>query len=185
MIQSPLDKTYQALYDLCMAALNPTYAPGPDLLNPAVPAIPIIQDQQDQSSPTAGRYMAIGCPETTPYGTPDSEIGAAGAHTLTFDYTCTAPLWEVNGDGAGIETVRQFAWTDTGQAILEAHNVAILDDGPCIEMPRDIEHQWIRQHRAEFTFSIILQTTETLLPAAEIRWANADNPGIHGSVEYP
>lgn len=185
MIQSPLDKTYQTMYDLCMVALNPTYDAGPDPLNPAVPAIPIIQDQQDQNSPTQDRYMAIGCPETTPYGTPDSEIGAAGLHTLTFDYICVLPLWEVNGDGAAIETVRQYAWTDAGQAILAAHGVAIMDDGPCMEMPRDIEHQWIRQHRAEFTFAISLQTTETLLPATEIQWANADNPEIQGSVEYP
>lgn len=184
MIQSPQDKTYQCLYDLCMAALNPTYAPGPDPLNPAVPAIPIIQDQQDQNGPT-GRYMAIGCPETAPIGTPDSDIGNAGSHTLTFDYLCTLPLWEVNGDGAAIETVRQFAWTDSGMAILEAAGVSIVDDGPSIEMPRDLEHQWIRQHRAEFTMGIALQTTETLLPATEISWANADIPEINGSVEYP
>jgi hypothetical protein len=49
---------YSALYDLIMSIINPTYDPGPDPEDPAIPAIPVLMDEQAHAAPSTGPYIS-------------------------------------------------------------------------------------------------------------------------------
>lgn len=174
---------YGAIYDLAMFVLNPDYDPEE---NP-IPAIPIIKDQQDQSAPTTGVYIAIsGSPELERIGTPD--IGTQDeddARNIDQYYQGTVVLWEVNGDGSKIQEIFDYSQTEDGQAVLDATAVSILDYGNIVDVAYKAESRWISQSRATLTVSIKARITETLSTVRTVEWANAENPEFGGSVEYP
>ncbi len=183
---------YGALYDLAMAALNPGYDPETD---GPLPLFPIIKDQQDQSAPTTGVYLAIsGTPNLQRVGTPDIGILAtvtdeddAETEVRNLDqyYQGVVTIWEVNGDGSKIQELFDYSYTEAGQAILDATAVSILDYGEIVDVAIKAESRWIPQCRATLTVSIKSRTSEALNPIQIVEWANAENPDFGGSVEYP
>ena len=189
---------YGAIYDLAMGFLNPgwTYDETPvdpqkpwtnGTLTAAVPPIPIIKDQQDQSAPTTGVYLAIsGSPALERIGTPDIGVqGSNDVRNIDQFYQGTVTIWEVNGDGSKIQELFDYTYTEDGQAELDATAVSILDYGDIIDVAFKAESRWIPQSRATLTVSIKARISETLSTIQTVEWANAENPEFGGSVEYP
>lgn len=162
------EDVYQAVYDICMAALNPAYAPGEDPLNPAIPAIPIIKDQQDQNAPTEGLFIAIqGSPMLEPQGTVQhGEQDDDGERALIQVYAGTCMLREVNGNGSALTRIRDFSETEAVRTILESKNLSILDFGTVTESSFDLENRWIAQAFMPLEFTIASATYE-ILPIIE------------------
>jgi len=175
---------YGAIYDLAMSILNPGYDPETD---GDLPPIPIIKDQQDQSAPTTGVYLAIsGSPSLQRIGTPDiGEQDEDDTRNLDQFYQGTVTIWEVNGDGSKIQELFDYSYTEAGQAELDATAVSILDYGEIVDASFKAESRWISQCRATITVTIRSRISETLSTVNTVEWANAENPDFGGSVEYP
>lgn len=189
---------YNALYDLCIAAVNPGWTLSTDPLHAsapwtngtiyqALPPVPVIQDQQSEGAPTTGVYLAIGgTPSLDRQGTPDIGVqGANDSRNLDQLYTGEAVLWEVNGDGAKIQTVFDFSETEAGQAALGSYGVSIMDYGVIMDVAIKLDNRWIPQARASIIVSAKSRVSETLSTIAKVHWTNAENPANSGSVEYP
>ena len=157
-------EVYSAVYILCMAALNPTYAPGPDPDNPAIPTIPIIQDQQDQNAPTAGVFIAVqGSPSLDPQGTVQRTIqDGTGERGLIQVYAGECMLREVHGNGSALVRIRDFSETEAVQSLLEPLSFSVLEFGPVQEGSFNLEHRWIMQAFMSVRFTIASVTHETL-----------------------
>lgn len=155
---------YSAVYALCMAALNPTYNPGPDPENPTVPTIPVIMDQQDQSVPTAGLFIAIqGSPSLEPQGTVQWTVqDNTGTRGLVQVYAGECLLREVHGTGAALVRIRDFSETEAVRTILEPLSFSVLEFGPVQESSFNLEHRWIAQAFMSVRFTIASVTHETL-----------------------
>lgn len=162
------EDAFQAIYDLCMAALNPTYAPGPDPNNPAIPAIPIIRDQQDQNAPTEGLFIAIESSSTLEAQGTMERRGQdnSGDRALVQVYTGTCVLREVNGNGSALVRIRDFSETESVQAILASKSPSILDFGDVTPNNLNLENRWIRQAFMSLEFTIASATHE-ILPIIE------------------
>lgn len=175
---------YGALYDLAMACHNPGYGPETD---GDIPPVPVIQNQQDQDAPTTGVYLSIsGSPQLERIGTPDfGGQGSTDARSLDQLYQGTVTIWEVNGDGSKIQELFDYSWTESGQAILDTTAVSILDYGEIVDASFKAESRWISQSRTTLLVSIKARVSETLPTASTIQWADANNPEIIHSVEYP
>lgn len=162
------EDVYQAVYDMCMAALNPSYASGPDSLNPAIPAIPIIKDQQDQNAPTEGLFIAIQgsstleAQGTVQHGPQDN----TGNRALIQVYAGSCVLREVNGNGSALTRIRDFSETETVRQLLEAKSLSILDFGDVTESTFNLENVWIPQAFMNLQFTIASATYE-ILPIIE------------------
>ena len=174
---------YDGLWDLCIAALNPTF----DTADPParIITVPVVKGRQDEAAPITGLYVAIADIGLSPYGTPDQTNTTGSEGSLKFDYTSDVALWEVNGDGSALATIQQFAWTDEGQVLLAARDVALLDAGDIDDVSFQSEHHWVIQHRCSLVMVATGTTTQATDPATTISWANAENPAIAGSVTYP
>jgi hypothetical protein len=189
---------YNALYDLCIAAVNPGWSLSTDPLHAsapwtngtiyqALPPVPVIQDQQSEGAPTTGVYLAIGgTPSLDRQGTPDIGVqGANDSRNLDQLYTGEAVLWEVNGDGAKIQTVFDFSETEAGQAALGSYGVSIMDYGVILDVAIKLDNRWVPQARASIIVSAKSRVSEILSTIAKVHWANAENPANSGSIEYP
>jgi len=189
---------HDAIHALAMATLNPDWAFDATPADPkkpwtngvttaSMPPIPIVKDQQDQSAPTTGVYLALsGSPALESMGTPDIGVQASDdTRNLDQFYQGTVTIWEVNGDGSKIQEIFDYSWTEAGQAILDATAVSILDYGDIVDTAFKAESKWIPQCRATLTVSIKARTTETLSTIQTVEWANVENPDFGGSVEYP
>ena len=189
---------YNAMYDLCIAAVNPGWSLSTDPLYAAtpwtngvlfqvLPPIPVIQDQQSEGAPTTGTYLAIaGTPTLDRQGTPDIGVqGADDSRNLDQLYTGEVVLWEINGDGSKIQTVFDFSETEVGQAALGSYGVSILDYGVILDAAIRLDNRWIAQARASLVVSAKSRVSETLSTINTVQWANAENPTNSGSVEYP
>ena len=163
------EDAFQAVYDMCMAALNPSYAPGPDLNNPAIPAIPVIRDQQDQNAPTEGLFIAIQdsatleAQGTVQHGQQDD---TTGERALIQVYAGSCILREVNGNGSALTRIRDFSETETVRQLLEAKSLSILDFGDVTENTFNLENRWIKQAFMSIQFTIASATYE-ILPIIE------------------
>ena len=182
-MSTPVSNVYDALYDLCLAALNRTF----DTQDPPqrIITIPVVKGRQGEASPSRTTYVAISDIGLQPYGTPDQTNATGSEDSLKFDYTAPVALWEVYGDGSKLAAVLQFAWTDEGKALMDAWGVSMLDAGDIDDVSFDNEHQWVQQHRCSVIMATTGTTTETTDPATTLSWANAENPAISGSVTYP
>lgn len=189
---------YSALYDLAIAAVNPgwslstnpLYAATPwtnGVLYQVLPPVPVIQDQQSESAPTTGVYLAIaGTPSLDRQGTPFIGVQASNdSRNLDQLYTGEAVLWEVNGDGSKLQTVYDFSETEAGQSALGSYGISILDYGPIMDVSFKLDNRWVPQARASISVAGKARTAETLSTIAKVEWSNAENPANSGSVEYP
>lgn len=162
------EDVYQAVYDLCMAALNPSYDPGEDPENPAVPAVPVIRDQQDQNAPTEGLFIAIqASPTLEAQGTIERrDQDDEGERALVQVYAGTCILREVNGNGSALTRVRDFSETESVREILESKSLSIVDFGDVTESSFNLENRWIAQAFMPLEFTIASATHE-ILPIIE------------------
>lgn len=189
---------YNAMYDLCIAAVNPGWTLSTDplyaatpwtngVLFQALPPFPVIQDQQSEAGPTTGIYLAIaGTPSLERQGTPDIGIqDEDDERHLDQLYTGEVVLWEVNGDGSKIQTVFDFSETEAGQAALGSYGVSIMDYGVILDATIKLDNRWVPQARASLILSAKSRVSETLSTINTVQWANAENPTNSGSVEYP
>lgn len=156
---------YSAMYDLAMLILNPTYTPGPDPENPAIPAIPIIMDEQAHAAPALGPYIAIqGSPALTPIGTVDLPDIVADDETAVQDYVqpyeCSCELWEVNSNGKLLTALRNGAETEAALALMALTNVGTMEFGNVEPIPLKIESRWIAQNRMVVRLTIAAKTQE-------------------------
>lgn len=168
MIPDLQEDVYQALYDVCMAALNPDYDPGEDPENPAIPAIPIIRDQQDQNVPTESLFIAIQSSGTLEaQGTVEHrDQDDEGERALVQVYAGSCILREVHGNGSALLRIRDFSETETVRQILESKSLSILDFGDVTEANLNLENRWIKQALMSVEFTIASATHE-ILPIIE------------------
>lgn len=155
---------YSAMYDLAMLALNPTYSPGLDPLNPAVPAIPVIMDEQAHAAPSTGPYVSIqGSAPMEPMGTMDMPYldPVTGVQDYVQPYECSCELWEVNSNGKLLRTIRDKSETEAARALLDLTPVSILEFGPVETIPLKLESRWIPQSRMVVRLTIAAKTQET------------------------
>lgn len=163
--------TYNAFYDLVMAALNPGYDP----LTTPLPPIPIIQDQQDQAGPVAGKYIAIqGSPSLSPIGTISrvsivpippvlpATVSTLATQTLVQPYQGTCKIWEVNGNGSSLQRIRLYAETEAAKNALDLTSVSLLQMGDVIEASYKAESHWVAQSVMMADYTIASVTTEIL-----------------------
>lgn len=162
------EDVYQALYDVCMAALNPGYDPGPDPEDPAIPAIPIIRDQQDQNAPAEGLFIAIqASPSLEPQGTIERrDQDDDGERALVQVYAGTCMLREVNGNGSALARIRDYSETEAITTLLASKSLSILDFGSVQESSFNLENRWIPQAFMPLEFTIASATHE-ILPIIE------------------
>lgn len=162
------EDAYQAIYDMCMAALNPDYDPGPDPEDPAIPEIPIIRDQQDQNAPAEGLFIAIqASPSLDPQGTIERrDQDDDGERALVQVYTGTCLLREVNGNGSALARIRDYSETDAVATILASKSLSIVDFGSVQESSFNLENRWIAQAFMPLEFTIASATHE-ILPIIE------------------
>ena len=162
------EDAFQAIYDICMAALNPSYDPGEDPESPAVPTIPIIRDQQDQNSPTEGLFIAIQSTSTLEaQGTMEArDQDDDGERALVQVYAGSCVLREVNGNGSALTRIRDFSETEAVRQILESKSLSILDFGDVTEANLSLENRWIKQALMPLEFTIASATHE-ILPIIE------------------
>lgn len=155
---------YSALYDLIMSILNPTYDPGEDPENPAVPAIPVIMDEQAHAAPSTGPYVSIqGSSPLEHFGSHDiTGQDANGVRGLIQVYKGTCELWEVNSPGKLLRQIRDSAETEAARAIMDATPVSILEFGDPETVPLKIEKRWIPQSRMLVQVTISAKTEETV-----------------------
>ena len=164
---------YNAMYDLIMLALNPTYAPGPDPDNPAIPAIPVIMDEQAHAAPSTGPYVSIqGSPPLIPMGTMDlpHQDPVTGVQDFVQAYECDCELWEVNSNGKLLRQVRDFSNTEQAREIMDATPVGFLEFGNVETIPLKLESRWIPQSRmiARLTISAKTQEAQSIIETVEV-----------------
>ena len=161
------EDAFQAIYDICMVALNPSYDPGEDPENPAVPTIPIIRDQQDHNG-WETLFIAIQSTSTLEaQGTMDArDQDDDGERALVQVYAGSCVLREVNGNGSALTRVRDFSETEAVRQILESKSLSILDFGDVTEANLNLENRWIKQALMPLEFTIASATHE-ILPIIE------------------
>jgi hypothetical protein len=159
-----IDLIYQWGYNLAMSALNPGWVVDP--LHPeALPPVPVIQDQQDESAPLKTLYVAVqGSPQIDPIGsTPYAEgLDATDTRGIVQGYIGTLILWEVNGNGSALQTIRESLALESIQAVLSSQYVTFVDAGTIDDVSYQLDHQWKRQSRMTIQVSIASRVTETL-----------------------
>ena len=161
------EDAFQAIYDICMAALNPSYDPGEDPENPAVPTIPIIRDQQDHNGWEI-LFIAIQSTSTLEaQGTMEArDQDDDGERALVQVYAGSCVLREVNGNGSALTRIRDFSETEAVRQILESKSLSILDFGDVTEANLNLENRWIKQALMSLGFTIASATHE-ILPIIE------------------
>ena len=151
-------------YKLAMAALNPGWTPDP--LDPeSLPPIPVIQDQQDQSAPTTGRYVAVqGSPAIDPVGAnPYTEsLDANDSRGYVQPYTGTLIFWEVNGNGSLLATIKESLSLESMETLLSSQDVTFLDSGTIDDVSFKLDNAWKMQSRMTVSVSLASRITETL-----------------------
>lgn len=167
---------YSYGYELAMAVLNPGWyldptPADPDLpwtngtLTAALPPVPVIQDQQDESAPITGRYVAVqGSPNLDPIGSsPYTEaMDANDLRGYVQPYMGTLILWEVNGNGSYLTQIKESLALESIQTVLSSQDVTILDTGNIDDVSFKLDNAWKRQSRMAVTVSIASRITETL-----------------------
>jgi len=159
-----IDLIYQWGYSLAMAALNPGWTP--DAMDPEVlPPVPVIQDQQDESAPITGRYVAVqGSPQLDPIGsTPYTEgLDTNDLRGHVQGYIGTLVFWEVNGNGSHLQTIRESLALESIKTVLSSQYVTFVDAGTIDDVSYNLDNQWKRQSRMTIQVSIASRVTETL-----------------------
>lgn len=169
---------YEYGYKLAMLALNPDYTYDAD--NPTLPDIPVIQDQQDQSSPITGRYVAVqGSPTLEPFGSPYMEtLDDDGTRGLVQHYTATIIFWEVNGNGSYLNAIRETSFLTSAHKALDSQYVTFNDTSSVQDVSYKLDNSWKMQSRMTMTVSVASRITETVDYATSIDYTvNATTQG--------
>ena len=154
---------------LAHAVLNPGWVQSEET---PTPTVYIIQDQQDESAPATGTYVAIsgsprlssiGQAHTEPQAEDDPEAeGPDDSRGIVQPYVGTLVFWEVNGDGGYLQTIKDSVWLDSVRTLLESTGVAVLDVGDVEDVGYKIDNRWIPQSRMTMEVSVANRITETL-----------------------
>lgn len=153
---------YEFVYRLAMACLNPGFVFDP--LHPANPPVPVIMDQQDESTPS-GRFIAIqGQPTLEPQGVPFVEVqDNTGERGIVQLYTANVAVWEVNGNGSLLNRIREHSYLDSVQVALDSlQDVTILDTSSVTDTSYKLDNRWIAQGHMTVNVSVASRITETL-----------------------
>jgi hypothetical protein len=131
---------------------------------PAIPAIPVLMDEQAHAAPSTGPYISIqGSTPLDPFGSHDiTGQDTNGKRGLVQVYKGTCELWEVNSSGRLLRQIRDSAETEAALAIMDRTPVSILDFGDVETVPLKIESRWIPQSRMLVEVTISAKTEETV-----------------------
>lgn len=153
---------YDAMYDLIMSILNPSYVFDPE--SPTVPTIPVIMDEQAHAAPSTGPYISIqGSTPLEAFGSHDiTGQDNTGKRGLVQVYKGTCELWEVNSPGKLLRQIRDSAETEAAMAIMDLTPVSILNFGDVETIPLKLESKWIPQSRMLVEVTISAKTEETV-----------------------
>ena len=153
---------YEFVYALAMACINPGFVFDPDF--PSLPTVPVIMDQQDESTPS-GRFIAIqGQPTVNPQGVPFVEVqDGTGERGIVQLYTANVAVWEVNGNGSLLNRIREHSYLDSVQVALDSlQDVTLLDTSPVTDTSYKLDNRWIAQGHMTVSVSVASRITETL-----------------------